>query len=210
MTSPNHTKINLGEILKHFSQQYIREYTHKYSHLPKVEHEDDWPSPCEVLSSNNDIDTRDINKYNMDNRDLSQNEVYWQPVNIAAEPGVNFDNVESALDLILHPDVKTYFTTLYSDNLDATCAEGDLSLLFAWNHDDFQRLQENIIGHILMKQRLKQTETIFFAVTDEEDMIISIDNHNGSVWVERVGCKPHTKLTDSVSAFIKQLTPRIT
>ena len=58
-----------------------------------------------------------------------------------------------------------------------------------------------------MKQRLKQTETVFFAVTDEEDIIISIDNANGEVWVERVGCKPHKKLSDSLANFIEQLTP---
>jgi SecY interacting protein Syd len=82
-----------------------------------------------------------------------------------------------------------------------------LSLLFAWNKDDFERLQENLIGHILMKRRLKQEETVFFAVTDEEDMIISVDNASGSVWVERVGCKPHKQLSDSLAQFISQLTP---
>lgn len=58
-----------------------------------------------------------------------------------------------------------------------------------------------------MKQRLKQDETIFFAVTDEEDMIISVDNNNGEVWVERVGCKPHKKISDSLVEFLRQLTP---
>ena len=59
-----------------------------------------------------------------------------------------------------------------------------------------------------MKQKLKQAETVFFAVTDEEDMIISLDNSSGEVWVERVGCKPHKKLSDSLVDFISQLTPK--
>jgi SecY interacting protein Syd len=59
-----------------------------------------------------------------------------------------------------------------------------------------------------MKQKLKQAETIFFAVTDEEDMIISLDNISGEVWVERVGCKPHKKLSNSLVEFISQLTPK--
>ena len=99
---------------------------------------------------------------------------------------------------------------MFSDSLDASCAEGDLSLLFAWSAKDFARLQENIIGHILMKQRLKQAETIFFAVTNEEDMIISLDNNTGEVWVEQVGCKPHKKISDSLVEFIGQLTPSCT
>ncbi len=109
--------------------------------------------------------------------------------------------------LTLHKDIKSYFTSLYSESLDALCDEGGLSLLFAWNKKDFERLQENLIGHILMKRRLKQQETIFFAVTDEEDIIISLDNATGEIWVERVGCKPHKKLSNSLAQFISQLTP---
>ena len=57
-------------------------------------------------------------------------------------------------------------------------------------------------------KKMKQ-ETVFFAVTDEEDMIISIENATGAVWVERVGCKPHKKLSDSLTQFISQLIPII-
>lgn len=197
MTSSNQTKTNLVETLQQFTKQYINQYRVTHSHLPKIEQDAEWPSPCEVSYANGDAE----------NSHLLAEEVYWQPAQIDNEQGVNFDNVESALEMILHPDIKTYFTTLYSENLDAACEEGNLSLLFAWNKDDFQRLQENLIGHILMKQRLKQAETIFFAVTDEEDMIISIENDTGSVWVERVGCAPHKKLADSLTQFISNLSP---
>ena len=203
MTSSNQTKPNLADILQQFSQQYVAHYKNTYSHLPKIEHDDEWPSPCETSNSelsnvNNDIE----------NPSLLTGEVYWQPVVITKEQALSFDNVESALEIDLHGDIKTYFTTLYSESLDATCEEGNLSLLFAWNKADFQRLQENIIGHILMKRRLKQAETVFFAVTDEEDIIISIDNNSGSVWVERVGCEPHKKLAESLTVFIRNISPK--
>tara|TARA_R110001583_G_C5655537_1_gene409183 strand:+ start:933 stop:1535 length:603 start_codon:yes stop_codon:yes gene_type:complete len=199
MTSSNQTKTNLVEILQQFSKQYVNKYQEVHSHLPKIEQDKEWPSLCEISGENGVTE----------NTTLSTGEVFWQPVNIEKEQALTFDNVESALELSLHPDIKTYFTTLYSENLDATCEEGNLSLLFAWNKDDFQRLQENLIGHILMKQRLKQEETIFFAVTDEEDMIISIDNDTGSVWVEGVGCEPHKKLAESLTQFISKLVPRV-
>jgi len=60
-----------------------------------------------------------------------------------------------------------------------------------------------------MKQRLKQAETVFFAVTDEEDMIITINNETGAVWVERVGCEPHKKLADSLAQFLTNIIPRV-
>jgi len=190
MTPSNSLNVSnsLSNTLQQFINQYIKNYQNSHGHLPQIEQDEQWPSPCEQTPS------------------VDKGVVFWQPV-VINDKQLNFDNVESALNLTLHQDIKTYFTTFYSDSLNAKCHEGELSLLFAWNHDDFQRLQENLIGHILMKQRLKQEETIFFAVTDEEDTIISIANDTGTVWVEQVGCKPHKKLADSIAEFIAQLTP---
>ena len=195
MTSSNQINENLEQILQQFSEQYIADYQKTHSCLPCVKQDEEWPSLCEKSTTEQNV--------------LPPGEVYWQPIIIDKSEELSFDNVESALELTLHNDIKTYFTLFYSESLDAICDEGELSLLFAWNKSDFERLQENLIGHILMKQRLKQKETIFFAVTDEEDMIISIDNASGAVWVERVGCKPHKQLSDSLAQFISQLTPVI-
>jgi len=192
MTSTNKT---LANALLNFSNDFSKQHHQQFGYLPIIERDELWPSPCEQGTHDD-------------------NHNYWQPVAVNDEQQddgslekLSFANVESALELEIHQDVKTYFTTIFSSDIEAKCDEGKLSLLFAWNREDFDRLQENIIGHILMKQRLKQSETVFFAVTDEEDMIISIDNANGEVWVERVGCKPHKKLSDSLTAFIAQLTP---
>jgi len=195
MTSSNTSNENLADKLQQFTQQYIASYQQVHGCLPIIEQDSEWPSVCEQATT--------------DSSSLAQNEVYWQPVKTDISEELTFENVESALELTLHEDVKTYFTLLFSESLDARCEEGELTLLFPWNLNDFQRLQENIIGHILMKRRLKQEETVFFAVTDEEDMIISVDNNSGSVWVERVGCKPHKQLSDSLAQFISQLTPVI-
>jgi len=195
MTSSNPSNENLAEKLQQFAQQFIVNYQQNHGCLPQIEQDSEWPSACEQSTTDPSL--------------IAQNEVYWQPVKIDKSEALTFENVESALELTLHEDIKTYFTSLYSESLDAQCEEGELSLLFAWNKNDFQRLQENIIGHILMKRRLKQEETVFFAVTDEEDMIISVDNVSGTVWVERVGCKPHKKLSDSLAQFISQLNPVI-
>jgi SecY interacting protein Syd len=194
MTSTN---ITLAQTLLNFSKDYSEQHIEQFGHLPTTEHDEQWLSPCELGA-----------------HDTSHH--HWQPVAMESEvlannkeEALSFANVELALNLELHDDIKTYFTTIFSGDIEALCDEGELSLLFAWNKQDFERLQENIIGHILMKQKLKQAETVFFAVTDEEDMIISLDNNSGEVWVERVGCKPHKKLSDSLVDFISQLTPKM-
>lgn len=185
MKISNHS---LSEIIWTFAQDYLVAYQKRFQHLPITEQIDDWPSPCEQGIHQE--------KFSL-----------WQPVKLAQT--LSFDNVESALELTLHSDIKEYFTIMYSDSLDAACVEGDLSLLFAWNEKDFARLQENIIGHVLMKTKLKQRLTIFFATTDDDDHILSLDNETGEIWVEKVGSEPHKKIANSMSEFILQLTTRI-
>jgi SecY interacting protein Syd len=179
---------SLNELVWHFSQDYLQAYQHRFEHLPITHKDEDWASPCEQ-------------------GEHEENFSLWHPIKV--DKALTFDNIEAALEVKLHDDIKQYFTTIYSDSLDASCVEGDLSLLFAWSEKDFARLQENIIGHILMKTKLKQKLTIFFAITDDDDHIISLDNETGSVWVEKVGCEPHKKIADTLAEFISQLTPRI-
>ena len=182
------TNSPLSQSLWKLADNFIEQFKETHATLPIIEQDDDWPSVC--LQSTFD-----------------EQHVHWQPMK--SEEELTFDNIESALDLSLHTDIKEYFSTFFSESIDAKCSEGNLSLLFAWNFEDFQRLQENIIGHVLMKKRLKQKVSIFFAVTDEEDMILSMLNDTGEIWVERVGCEPHKKLANSLNEFINELTPVI-
>ncbi len=178
----------LTQSLLLFSKNYLFEYQERYQHLPLIEKDEQWPSPCLV-------------------NDYDDEHQHWQPCEV--EGKLTFDNVEQALELTIHDDFKTYFMTLYSDTLDASCDEGGLSLLFAWSEDDFQRLQENVIGHILMKRKLKQPVTLFFALTDDENIILTLDNDTGEVWVEKVGKKAHKKVANSLNDFVNTLLPRI-
>jgi len=178
----------LAESLWIFANDFVDLHEKSNGGLPIIEKDDEWTSVCQQ-------------------DDYDENNIHWRPVK--SDIALSFENIEKALEISLHQDIKTYFSTFFSESINATCGDGDLSLLFAWNKDDFHRLQENIIGHILMKKRLKQENTIFFAVTDEDDMILSINNESGEVWVERVGCKAHKKLAESLNDFICQLTPAL-
>ena len=200
------TNKGLADKLWHFADSYIESYQKSHGHLPLAEQDPDWPSICQQgLFMPPESAAKDNNQQEVSQQETKEQQILWQPV--SADNSLSFDNIESALELVLHPDIKTYFTAFHSDPLEAVCGEGRLSLLFSWNESDFHRLQENIIGHILMKQKLKQRITIFFGVTDEEDIILSLDNDTGAIWVERVGCEPHKKLADSMVEFVTGLTP---
>ena len=183
MTRPDN---DLARQLRSLASGFVSAFQDKHGHLPVVEKDEEWPSPCIK------------GEYSADAN-------FWQPVDTTDD--LTFENVEQALELSLHPDIKTYFTTLYSESFDLTCEDGNLSLLFPWSEADFARLQENIIGHVLMKRKLKQDVTIFFALTDQDDFILSLDNGTGEVWVEQVGRAPHKKLADNLTEFLSQLTP---
>jgi SecY interacting protein Syd len=80
-------------------------------------------------------------------------------------------------------------------------------LLQVWNEQDFERLLQNLIGHALMKRRLEQPMTLFFAVTDDEDYILSLENDTGRVMLERVGLEPQEMLADNLAQFLSSLEP---
>ena len=173
--------------LRQFHNRFFQSYQAQHNHQPVVEHDPDWASPCEQVDA------------------LEGDQVPWQPV--ACEPPLSFANIEHALEMELHPDIKTYFGSFYCANLAAKTSDGELELLFPWSSDDFERLQENILGHIWMKRKFRQEETVFFAVTDIDDVILSIVNSTGKIWAEKVGKKPHRKVADSMAKFLNLLTP---
>ncbi|WP_027669815.1 SecY-interacting protein [Rheinheimera baltica] len=137
--------------------------------------------------------------------DIVDNQVTWQPV--LQQPLADFSNVEQALELTLHADIKAFYSLYYGAGLAAEHKRGKLALLMVWNSDDVKRLQENIIGHILMKRRLKQRETVFFATTEDDDILLSVLNSTGEVFLEYVGQEVTEKLADDLATFIQDITP---
>ncbi|NMP16431.1 SecY-interacting protein [Thalassotalea sp. Y01] len=176
----------LQKSLGQFAKGYAEFHQQKTAKLPIIEHDDDWPSPCELGAIDGD------------------GFISWQAVDIEDE--LSFDNVEKALELTLHNDIKEYFTAVYSEAIPCRCEQGELELLLAWNAKDFERLQQNLIGHVLMKRRLQQAETLFFAVTDQEEINLVIKNDNGEVWAEPVGLEPSKFVAKNLQEFIASLS----
>jgi SecY interacting protein Syd len=170
--------------------EFVKRYViaaEKNPEMLVVEYDNDWPSDCYRDSGN------------------TGDRVNWQPVK---RTGVaNFNDLETALEIKIHQDVVSYYSAFWSDNLNAKSHKGYLQLLQPWNQGDFERLQQNLVGHILMKRRLKQPETFFVALTDEDDFILTVHNTSGEVMLEQVGLLPKEVVAPNLAVFIQSLQP---
>ncbi|WP_299005589.1 SecY-interacting protein [uncultured Shewanella sp.] len=140
--------------------------------------------------------------------DLDENmPVQW--VSVVRDQVGNFDNVASALDIRLHSDINGFYGHFFSGPLMFHSQWGAGEVLQPWNQNDFECLQQNIIGHLMMKRKLKQPLTWFIGVMEEGDTMITVNNETGSVWIEKPGEVQSIQLASSVDDFLSQLTPRV-
>ncbi|WP_394227879.1 SecY-interacting protein [Pseudoalteromonas spongiae] len=172
--------MSISENLQRVYTEITQLAQQKTGQAPRVFHDSDWPSPCEIPNS------------------VENDSVAWQQV---AQNG-NMQALEKALETQFPAALQAYFGSFYSDNLFASYQEHNLCLLQAWSEQDFDRLQQNITGHVLMKRRLKQTDTVFFATCEEDDLLLVMKLEDASIWLEYLGKEPHHKLADSMEAFL--------
>ena len=143
------------------------------------------PSPC-IISSLDDS-------------------VLWQPKPFAGEQNVNA--VERAMDIVVEPAVHTFYTTQFAGDMAARFADITLTLLQTWSEDDLQRVQENLIGHLVTQKRLKLSPTLFIATMDSELEVISVCNLSGEAIKETIGTRNREILAPSLADFLTQLKP---
>lgn len=133
--------------------------------------------------------------------------VFWRVVERDVKG--DFDNVNSALALTLHPDINIFYGHFFAAPMLFDSLWGTGELLQVWNEQDFHYLQQNMIGHLLMKQKLKQAPTWFIGTFDDGERMLTVNNSDGSVWSEIPGEEPGEKLADSLAGFIALLAPRV-
>ena len=173
------------EALEQLMGRWLAHFEQSGQGWPTLEYDKAWTSDCQLKDSLND------------------GFIGWSPVK-NEQPG-DFSNIEQALECELHQDVKDYYTGYWSADLEVEHEKGPMSLLQIFNQEDFDILQQNIIGYVMMKRLLKQRVTIFFAVTDQDDQMISLLNDSGEIWLEYVGQEPHLKLADTMAEFLSLL-----
>ena len=179
------TRAALDRLLR----RYVAASLRATGSLPTQVHDPAWPSPCEVGPPD------------------AAGRVRWEPRERAA--AADFGGLENALETALHPDIKAFYGSFWSDSLPLAAEEGGLTLIQVWNDDDFERLAENIIGHALAKRRVGAPLTVFVATADEDELILSVDNETGAVVLEEPGSPPIREISPSLANFLDRLEPAV-
>src|SRR5471030_2181236 len=176
---------DVSEALRDFTQRYVDFWQQETGFPPSSEELLGAESPCVVKSS----DTA----------------VYW--LTQIFSPAETLANVERALELQLRPEAHAFYTTQFAGDMSAKWQDQRLTLLQVWSYEDFTRLQENLIGHLVTQKRLKLTPTVFLATTESELNMVSLCNVSGEVILEQFGSKKRTLLSSSLSEFLTMLSP---
>ena len=190
MPSQHNSSASFNRVFDKFVQSYI-DHSNKDNMGLVTYFDKDWDSPC--FQTNGLVNIEDDQK------------LAWRPI-LQAETST-LQNLEEALEITIPTELQQLFCRYYSHDLNAQADYGNLTLLQVWNADDFDRLQKNLIAHVLMKRRLKQEDTLFFALTDEEDFILTIMLSTGAVMLEKVGKAPQREIAANLTDFIAQLKP---
>ncbi|OMH25927.1 SecY-interacting protein [Motiliproteus sp. MSK22-1] len=168
---------------------YLDQYQNDETALPVIAYDEDWPSACYQESP-----------------DVESNSP-WKPI-LQDKPTDLFERLEDALEFKIHTDIKQYYSRYWSDSIPASFNGDHLSLLFVWNDSDYERLRGNLIGHCLSKRKAKSPPTFFFACTEPDELILSIENDSGRILLEEPGKPPIREIAPSLDVFLSQLKPR--
>lgn len=173
------------DALRDFTARYCAQWRQNTGHLPASSELLGVPSPCIQAT--------------LDDRVLWQPQPFTLPASLAA--------VERALDIELLPAITAFYTSQFAGDMTARFQQQSITLLQVWSEEDFTRLQENLIGHLVMKRRLKQSPTLFIATTDSEQDVISLCNLTGEVILEHPGSKKREILSPEIQMFLNELQP---
>jgi SecY interacting protein Syd len=116
-------------------------------------------------------------------------------------------NIAVALGCDFHPAIHTYYGHGFAGQISASFKGLAVTLVQPWNDDDFERLQENMVAHVMMLRRLKLPLTIFIATVPNELQVVSLDNDSGAVVLEQLGQPTRWILADSLAEFLQRLSP---
>ncbi len=168
-----------------FTERYCNAWHEQRGSWPQSEELYGIPSPCIITSSDN--------------------YVIWQPQPFL--PPRNVNPIEQAMEIVIQTPIQAYYTTQFAGDMTARFGDLTLTLLQSWSEDDFVRMQENLIGHLVTQKRLKLTPTLFIATLESELEVISFCNLRGEVIQETLGTRQRTVLSPNLVAFLDQLEP---
>lgn len=179
--------LDVSDALRGFTQRFVDLWQQKTGNTPASEELFGVDSPCALKSD--------------------EQNVFWLPQPFV--PPSELANVERALDIQLRQEAHAFYTTQFAGDMQASYLDHHFTLVQVWSEDDFIRLQENLIGHLLTQKRLKLSPSVFLATTDSELTLLSLCNVTGDVMLEQFGSKKRTILSSSLAEFLTMLEPQI-
>lgn len=174
-----------SDALKAFTQRYCAAWQQQRGTDPRSEALYGVPSPC-ITATDEDA-------------------VFWQPQPFSLAQALS--GVEKAVDIIVQAPVQAFYTAQFAGDMQAIFGGRQLTLLQTWSPDDFRRVQENLIGHLVMQRRLKLSPTLFIATLESELDVISVCNLSGEVILETLGTRRRSVLSASLASFLSHLEP---
>ncbi|MFP1557315.1 SecY-interacting protein [Escherichia coli] len=174
-----------AQALKDFTARYCDAWHEEHKSWPLSEELYGVPSPC-IISTTEDA-------------------VYWQPQPFTGEQNVNA--VERAFDIVIQPTIHTFYTTQFAGDMHAQFGDIKPTLLQTWSEDDFRRVQENLIGHLVTQKRLETAaHAIYRDAGRRVKEVISARVPLGEVCKETLGTRKRTHLASNL-ADLNQLKP---
>ena len=185
-------KSSVRDALEDFVARYLGTYPELFEAFDA-----EWRSPCEIAPpSSGRVQWRPLARDHADGRRTNGRRTN------------DFAGLENALEIEIHPDIKAYFGSFWSGDLEAEASDGHVSLLFLWNIEDVDRLVENLIGHALQKRRRRQPFNVFFACTEEDsELYLAVDNDTGEVVLEAPDKAPLRTVAADLATFLSSLSP---
>lgn len=178
---------DVQQALKGFTRRFCDAWHDAHNTWPQSEELYGVPSPC-IIST-------------------LQDSVIWQPQPF--EPAADLSAVERAMGIVVRADLHLFYTTQYAGDMPATFAGVSLTLLQTWSEDDFRRVQENLIGHLVTQKRLKLPPTFFIATCEDELEVVSLCNLRGELVLEKLGTQQRKVLSPSLTDFLSRLEPQV-
>ncbi|PHM48664.1 SecY-interacting protein [Xenorhabdus miraniensis] len=181
----NVTEANVTEALSGFTQRYVELWQEKTGFPPASSDLYGIPSPC-IERTGDGV-------------------VHWLPQPFSVRE--KLQKVETALDICLQSAIHDYYVTQLAGDMTASFEGQNFSLIQVWSEDDFIRLQENLIGHLVTQKRLKLSPTVFIGTTDSDMGLISVCNLTGQVILEQFGSNERTMLSANLASFLSVINP---
>ncbi|SET11937.1 SecY-interacting protein [Thorsellia anophelis] len=147
------------------------------------------------------MDSPCVQKFN------DESEVYWLPHK--RRNTIKLEGVERGMEMKIQNSVHDFYGSQYSGNISIVFNEQEYLLLQAWNEDDFIRLQENIIGHLVSQRKAKRQPSVFIGTTSDDDYVLSCCNLTGHVVIDRLSKKNQVVLAPDIATFLNQSTPHV-